>query len=135
MDQIVADGADTTKEELIRYVDNIVTTLNPAIPPDGSNADDAPKPKTNPHICNKPYDRIEDFNQDWQHLMKQTPAQVQDLAPFCNALHLYPTIEAVAEHNATELRASGQPIATIKAIHTGPRLYLMMQLDWIQLFA
>ena len=52
--------------------------------------------------------------------MKQTPAQVQDLAPFCNALHLYPTIETVAEHIVTKLRASGQPIATIKAIHTGP---------------
>ena len=55
-----------------------------------------------------------------EDLMKQTPVQVQDLAPFCNALHLYPTIEAVAEHNVTKLRASGQPIATVKAIHTGP---------------
>ena len=52
--------------------------------------------------------------------MKQTHVQVQDLAPFCNALHLYPTIEAVAEHNVTKLRTSGQPIATVKAIHTGP---------------
>ena len=41
----------------------LVTTLNPAILPDGSNADDAPTPKTNPQICNKSYDRIEDFNQ------------------------------------------------------------------------
>ena len=57
--------------------------------------------------------------EDWQHLMKQTPAQVQDLAPFCNALRLYPIIEAVAEHNVTKLRASHQPIATVKAIHTG----------------
>ena len=55
-----------------------------------------------------------------EDLVKQTPVQVQDLAPFCNALHLYPTIEAVAEHNVTKLRASGQPIATVKAIHTGP---------------
>lgn len=58
------DGDDTAKEELIRHVDSIVTTLNPAILPDGSNADDAPPPKTNPHICNKPYSEIEDFNQD-----------------------------------------------------------------------
>ena len=61
-----------------------------------------------------------EMTEDWQHLMKQTPAQVQDLASFCNALHLYPTIEAVAEHIVTKLRASGQPIATVKAIHTGP---------------
>ena len=66
VEQIVADGADTTKEELIRYVDTI---LNPAILPDGSNADDAPTPKTNPHICNKSYDRIEDFNQDLADLV------------------------------------------------------------------
>ena len=52
--------------------------------------------------------------------MKQTHVQVQDLALFCNALYLYPTIEAVAEHNVTKLRASGQPITTVKAIHTGP---------------
>ena len=26
----------------------------------------------------------------------------------------------MAEHNVTKLRASGQPIATVKAIHTGP---------------
>ena len=57
---------------------------------------------------------------DWKHLMKQTPAQVQDLTPFTNALRLFPTIEAVVEYNVSKLRACGQPIATIKAVHTGP---------------
>ena len=52
--------------------------------------------------------------------MKQTPAQLLNLAPFTTALHLHPTVEAVVEHNVSRLRASGQPIATIKAIHTGP---------------
>ena len=33
------------------------------------------------------------------------------------ALHLIPTVEAGVEYNCT---ASGQPIATIKAVHTGP---------------
>lgn len=51
--------------------------------------------------------------------MRQTPTQVQDLSPFASALHLYPTVEAVVEHNVTELRDSGQQIATIKAVHTG----------------
>ena len=40
------------KEALLQYVDKIVTTLNPAVLPDGSNVDEAPPPKTNPHICN-----------------------------------------------------------------------------------
>ena len=57
---------------------------------------------------------------DWEQLMKQTPAEVSDLAPFLDALHLHPTIEAVVEHNVTRLRAGGHPVATIKAIHTGP---------------
>ena len=51
--------------------------------------------------------------EDQQRLMKKTPAQIQE---FHNALHLYPTIEAVAEHNVTKLHANGQPVATVKAI-------------------
>ena len=46
VEQIVASagGADTAKEELIKYVDKIVTTLNPAILPDGTNTDIATSP-------------------------------------------------------------------------------------------
>ena len=58
--------------------------------------------------------------EDLKRLMKQTPAQVEDLTPFNNALRLHPTVVAVVECNVTSLHASGQPIATIKAIHTGP---------------
>ena len=58
--------------------------------------------------------------EDWTCLMRQTPTQVRDLSPFASALHLHPTIEAVVEHNVTKLRDSGQQIATIKAVHTGP---------------
>ena len=57
---------------------------------------------------------------DWKNLTTQTPTQVQDLSVFSSALHLYPTIEAVVEYNVSQLCASGKPIATIKAIHTGP---------------
>ena len=80
VEQIVADGADTAKEELIRYVDKIVTTLNPAILPDGSNA---PTPKTNPHICNKHYDRIEDFNQDLADLVATCQRHTRCSAAYC----------------------------------------------------
>ena len=52
--------------------------------------------------------------------MKQTPAQVHDITPFSSTLYLHPTIEAVVEHNVSKLHANGQPIAFIKAIHTGP---------------
>ena len=52
--------------------------------------------------------------------MLQTPTKIQDLSPFVNALQLFPTIEAVVEHNVAKLRECGQPIATINAVHTGP---------------
>ena len=51
--------------------------------------------------------------------MKQTPTKVQDMSSFANALHLYPTVEAVVEHNVAKLRELSQPTATIKAVHTG----------------
>jgi len=53
--------------------------------------------------------------------MKQTPTNVQDFTTFSNALCLYPTVEAVVEHNVTKLKDSGQPIATTKAVHTGAK--------------
>ena len=49
--------------------------------------------------------------------MTQTPTNVTDLTPFADALHLYPTVEAVVEHNIGKLKDSGQSIATIKAVH------------------
>ena len=43
-----------------------------------------------------------------------------DGAAFDDALHLHPTVQAVAEYNVAKLRNTGEPIATIKAVHTGP---------------
>lgn len=57
---------------------------------------------------------------DWRHFMNRTPAQVQDLSLFTSALCLFPTTEAVVDHNVSKFHALGQPIATIKAVHTGP---------------
>ena len=58
-------------------------------------------------------------NEDWNHLMKQTPTRVQDQSPFVSALRLFPTVEAVVDHNVAMLCECGHPIATIKAVHTG----------------
>ena len=52
--------------------------------------------------------------------MTRTPAHVSDSSSFNNALYLFPTVEAVVEHNFNKLYACGQPVATIKAVHTGP---------------
>ena len=56
--------------------------------------------------------------EDWNHLMEQTPTRVQDQSPYVNALRLFPTVEAVVDHNVAMLRECGHPIATIKAVHT-----------------
>ena len=55
---------------------------------------------------------------DWQELMKQTPLHV-DISAFSSAVHLFPTVQSVAEHTMEKLHATNRPIATIKAIHTG----------------
>ena len=39
------------------------------------------------------------------------------------ALHLLPTVNAVAEHNLEKLKQNGQPVAEIKAVHSGPRAH------------
>ena len=58
--------------------------------------------------------------EDWKYLMTQTAGEIGDTKSFDDALHLYPTTEAVAEHNIAKLHASGQPIAVLRAAHTGP---------------
>jgi len=42
---------------------------------------------------------------NWGVLMTRTPAHVHDTSSFTNAFHLFPTIEAVVQHNIHKLRA------------------------------
>ena len=56
---------------------------------------------------------------DWKHLMRQTPAGVGDTSMFDNALCLFPTMMSVAEYNVAKLHVNGQPVAGIKAVHSG----------------
>ena len=64
-----SNNSDTAKEQIIQYADGLVFTCNPAILPDGSNVDDAPGPKTDPHICNQVYTEVEDLEQDLSDLV------------------------------------------------------------------
>ena len=47
-----ADRFDAVKEEIIQYTDKIVSTISPTVLPDGSNIENVPAAKTDPHICN-----------------------------------------------------------------------------------
>ncbi len=57
---------------------------------------------------------------DWKQLMKQTLTEIDDPTVFNNAIHLFPSTAAVAEYNVAKLRSIGQPVAVIKAVHSGP---------------
>ena len=54
--------------------------------------------------------------------MTRTYARISttEIVTFKSALHLYPTVAAVLEHNIHKLNENGQPIAKIKALHSGP---------------
>ena len=52
--------------------------------------------------------------------MTRCLSRVSAADDFWDALHLYPTVEAVAEYNLTKLQNCGQPVAIIKAVHSGP---------------
>ena len=52
--------------------------------------------------------------------MRRTPAQIFDISAFSDAFHLFLTVKAVVEHNISKLHACCQPVAMIKAVHSGP---------------
>ena len=61
----------------------------------------------------------ETTEEDWEHLMEQTPTRISDQSSFVTALRLFPMVEDVADYNTNRLMECGHPIAEIKAVHTG----------------
>ena len=60
-------------EEIVIYADNLVSTMNPGISADGSDAKtNAPLPKTKPHVCNKSYSEVDDLHADLLDLIATT---------------------------------------------------------------
>jgi len=49
--------------------------------------------------------------------VKCIPSQVDDLSSFHPALHLFPTVQAVAEYNLMKLRNINRLVVTITAMH------------------
>ena len=66
MEKLLADSSETVKEEILKHADQLVSTVNPAVLPDGSNIADAP---ADPYICNKMYKDIQDFDDDLADLV------------------------------------------------------------------
>ena len=83
VEKVLASSDPASQEELISYINRTVSTINPAVLPDGSNVSDAPVPKTNPHICNKPYSEIEDYQQDLNDLIGTCQGHTRCSAAYC----------------------------------------------------
>lgn len=75
--------SSSRKEDLIKYIDSLVTTFNPAVLPDGSNLHDAPTPRINPHICSKPYSEVEDHQQDLIDLISTCQRHTRCSTSYC----------------------------------------------------
>ena len=71
------------QEQLIRYIDNKVSTINLAVLHDGSNVSDAPPPKINQHICNKWYSEVDDYQQDLNDLIATCQRHTRCSAAYC----------------------------------------------------
>lgn len=74
---------DVVTSEYITSIDQLVTTINPAIQLDGSNYQEAPPPQTNPHICNKPYGDVENYLQDYIDLVATCQRHTRCSPSYC----------------------------------------------------
>ena len=68
---------------------------------------------------------------DWDHLMTRREGQVANKDSISQALHLLPTVDAVVTCNLNKMHHNGQPVAEVKAIHSGP-IVLALQLQMMQ---
>ena len=71
------------KEDIIKYADSLVSTCNPAVLHDSSNVDEAPTPKTDPHICRQVYGDIHDLDQDLADLVATCQRHTRCSAAYC----------------------------------------------------
>ena len=77
------DNIESVKEEIIQYANKVVTTINPAVAPDGSDVDDAPPPVTQPHICNKSYLDVQDRHEDLSQLIATCQRHTRCSEAYC----------------------------------------------------
>ena len=71
-------------DEVIAYVDELVSTVNPGVPADGNNVqNDVLKPKTNPHVCNRSYGEIMDLDMDLMDLIATCQRHTRCSMAYC----------------------------------------------------
>ena len=82
--QVIATEPDSReRRQLINYINQTVSTTNPAVQPDGNDVDNAPPARVDPYICNVPYAEVEDFQQDLIDLVATCQRHTQCSASYC----------------------------------------------------
>ena len=78
----LGDGTnEALKEEISSHADQLVSTINPAVFPYGSNVTDAPAPKVD--VCNNAYGDVQDFDQDLADLVATCQRHTHCSASYC----------------------------------------------------
>ena len=81
--ETVDQGDEFAKCELIKFIDKLVCTKNPAVLPDGSNLANAPSAKLDPHVCSQSYSQIEDYNSDLTDLVATCQRHTHCSTSYC----------------------------------------------------
>ena len=71
------------KQDLLRFIDSLVSTTNPAVLPDGSNLQSAPLPMINPNVCARVYSQIEDYRYDLAELIATCQRHTKCSTSYC----------------------------------------------------
>ena len=78
-----SENAEALKQDIIQYADRVVSTINPAVAPDGSDVESAPLPVTQPHICNKSYLEVADRQEDLSQLIATCQRHTRCSEAYC----------------------------------------------------
>ena len=83
MEQVFASGtADTvTTSNIIQYIDSVVCTSNHAMQP--GSVDTSCPPQTNPHVCNKAFSQVKDYEQDLAELIATCQRHTRCSPAYC----------------------------------------------------
>ena len=84
VDQLACpETSESVKQQVIQYANALISTMNPGVLLDGSNINDAPPAKTDPHICAKPYSEVTDFSEDLKNLVATCQRHTRCSEAYC----------------------------------------------------
>ena len=78
-----SSGSEEMRAVVKRFIDSVVSTVNPALLPDGSNLSEAPPPQVQPHVCNKAYCEVDNLQQDLVHLVATCQRHTRCSSAYC----------------------------------------------------